>query len=189
MRAGVLMIVGSVVFFLGVAIAVPRVFTEPDRDTKLRMLERGRLWWRLGQPFCAGGALLGGPGGRFPGGRGRGAPGTNLLWVSCALLVAGAISWSWSVYLRAQHHRDFALGRLPGWPFATYCWLTLAGLALLGAGLLEQGPRWLGWVVLGADALYVLAYVRYRDLPPFVFYLLLSIVGVALLLSQCLGAW
>ena len=29
MRAGVLMIVGSTVFFVGAAIGVPRVFTEP----------------------------------------------------------------------------------------------------------------------------------------------------------------
>lgn len=180
MRAGVLMIVGSAVFFLGAAIGVPRVFTEPAPETRLRLLESHLLWWRLSQPLYAGGAVLSALGVGSLAAVTEG-PGRTWLWVSCALLVAGAIPWSWSVYLRAQHHRDFALGRLPGWPFATYCWLTFAGLALLGVAFLERGPQWLGWVVLGADALYVLGYVRYGDIPPFVFYLLLTVVGVAVL--------
>ena len=156
--------------------------SSPSRspESRLRLLESHLLWWRLSQPLYAGGALLAALGVGSLAAEGEG-PGTSLLWVSCALLVVGAIAWSWSVYLRAQHHRDFALGRLPGWPFATDCWLTFAGLALLGVGLLEREPQWLGWVVLGADTLYVLGYLRYGDIPPFVFYLLLSIVGVTLL--------
>ena len=74
------------------------------------------------------------------------------------------------------------MGGLPGWPFAAYVWLTVAGLFLMGAGLLTGS--WadvLGWIVLGADALFVVAYVRYGDIPPFVFYVLLSVVGIAVL--------
>ena len=182
MRAGVLMIVGSTVFFVGAAIGVPRVFTEPATESRLRLLESHLLWWRLSQPLYAGGSPARRSGRRLLGGRGRGTRYEPVVGLLRAPRRRARSPWSWSVYLRAQHHRDFALGRLPGWPFATYCWLTLAGLALLGVALLERGPQeWLGWVVLGADALYAFGYVRYGDIPPFVFYLLLSIVGVALL--------
>lgn len=179
--AGVLMIAGSVLFFVGAGVAVPGIWTEPDQDARVRMIEERLAWWRYGQPGFGLGAVCAALGVGALAADGEGTTGTWLAG-SCAALVLGALAWSWSLYRRAVMWREFALGQLPGWPFATYLWLTFAGLALLGVGLLAgDWPGWLGWVVLGADALYVAAYVRYRDIPPFVFYVLLCLVGVAVL--------
>ena len=41
-------------------------------------------------------------------------------------------------------------------------------------------PAWLAWLVLVADLAFLAAYVRYKDIPPFVFYLLLLVAGIAL---------
>jgi hypothetical protein len=58
--------------------------------------------------------------------------------------------------------------------------LTIGGLALLGVGLLAGGfPAWLGWLTLGANLLFLAGYLWLRDIPPFVFYLLLLLVGLA----------
>jgi hypothetical protein len=104
------------------------------------------------------------------------------LGASSGLLVVGALFWSWSVYGRARRPREFAWGELPGWPFAVYVWLTLAGLLLLGAGLLlGDGPGWAGWLTVGAGVLFLAGFVRFGDLPPFVFYVVLTVVGVAVL--------
>ena len=179
--AGMLMLAGAALFFVGAAIGVPRVFTEPDRDEKVRMLAEGVVWWRVSQPFYAVGALLAALGVGALAAEADGTSGT-LLALSSALLVVGALAWSWSVYRRALRPREFALGELPGWPFSVYIWLTFAGLFLLGVGILSgDGPDWLGWAVVAADVLFVGGYVRYRDIPPFVLYLLLSVVGVAVL--------
>ena len=76
---------------------------------------------------------------------------------------------------------DFALGNLPWWPFATYVLLTIGGLAPLGIGLLAGDyAAWLGWLVLAADVLFLGLYLAMRDIPPFVFYLLLLVVGIAI---------
>lgn len=78
----------------------------------------------------------------------------------------------------------YALGNLPGRPFATYVWLTLGGLALLGLALLTAGyPGWLGWLVVGADVAFLGMYLTLHDIPPFVFYVLLTFVGVAVLVA------
>ncbi len=179
--AGVVIITGSVVFLAGAAIAVPRVFTVPDSEARLRLLEEHRMLWRLGQPGYALGALLAAVG---VGGLAADAvaPVSSTLLASCSLLVVGALAWSWAVYLRALRPGDFAGGRLPGWPFAAYVALTIAGLLLLGIGLLAgDWPGWTGWFTLGLDAVFAAGYARYRDIPPFVFYLLLGVVGVAVL--------
>ena len=179
--AGVLMISGSVVFFIGAAVAVPRVFTEPEPDEKSRMLAERLVWWRVGQPLYAVGALVAA---LSVGSLAADDETKDRTWLaaSCAFLVVGALAWSWSVYQRALRPREFALGRLPGWPFVTYVGLTIAGLFLLGWGI-HRGdwPDWLGATILGANAVFLVAYLRFRDIPPFVFYLLMTVVGIALL--------
>lgn len=177
--AAVALITGSVVFLVGAAIAVPRVFSEPDRTEKWRLISARLVWWRLGQPLYAIGALLAALG-VGPLAASTDTAGRMLLAVSCAFLLLGASAWSWSVYLRGTDPRAFAMGDLPGWPFATYIWSTLIGLAFLGVGLLlGDWPGWLGWVTLAAAALFAAGYVRFGDLPPFVFYLLFLTVGFA----------
>jgi hypothetical protein len=57
--------------------------------------------------------------------------------------------------------------------------LTIGGLALLGVGLLAgRFPLWLGWLTLGTDVVFLAGYLWFKDIPPFVFYLLLLLVGL-----------
>jgi hypothetical protein len=39
---------------------------------------------------------------------------------------------------------------------------------------------WLGWLTLVADLLFLAGYMRCKDIPPFVFYLLLRVVGLVI---------
>lgn len=174
------LIAGAVIFLVGAAITVPRVFTEPDLEVRRQLLEERIGWWRLGQPLYALGALVAALG---VGTLACASPTASRLGLAASggLLLTGALAWSWSVYQRAVRPRAFALGQLPGWPFATYVWFTLAGLVLLAAGLLlGDQPPWLGWFTLLCDALFATFYIRTGDIPPFVFYLLFLVVGVTL---------
>lgn len=175
--ATVLVLVGSAIFLVGAAIGVPRVFTEPDPAVRLRMLEERRTVWRAAQPPYAVGTVVAAVGvGPLAAADG---PGRGWFGVSCALLLAGALCWSWSVSLRFRYVREFALGELPGWSFVAYVWLTLAGLAALGVGLLVADvPSWTGWLTLGATLAYLALWLRMRDLPPFLFYVLLPVVAL-----------
>ncbi len=49
--AGVLLVIGAVVFGVGAAVGVPRVFTERDPVARLRMLEERQGMWRMAQPL------------------------------------------------------------------------------------------------------------------------------------------
>lgn len=181
--AGILLIVGSSVFGLGAAIGVPQVFTERDPQTRHRMLRERLTIWRLAQPFYGLGPIIASAGvGYLAGAAHTGGWTRTLFAAACLALGIGALTWSWSVYLRATRISEFAFGTLPGWPFATYVLLTIGGLGLLGIGLLAGSlPVWLGWLTLGADILFLGIYVRFRDIPPFAFYLVLALVGVVVL--------
>jgi hypothetical protein len=180
--AGILLIVGSVIFLVGAAVGVPRVFTEPDPQARLRLLTEHLVAWRIAQPLYGLGPLIAAAG---VGALAAAAPthATRATFTAaCLALAVGALAWAWSLYLRGTRVAEFASGTLPGWPFATYVLLTIGGLALLGAGLLAgRFPVWLGWLALGADLVFLVGYLWFKDLPPFVFYLLLLLVGLAVL--------
>lgn len=178
---GILLIVGSVVFLVGAAVGVPRVFTQRDPQLRLRMLTEHLRAWQVAQPLYGAGPGIAAAGVGFL--AAASSEGSRAaLAASCAALTIGALAWGWSLYLRGTRVSEFAFGTLPGWPFATYVLLTIGGLALLAAGLLSGDFRtWPGWVTGGADAFFLAAYLRFEDIPPFVFYLLLALVGLAVL--------
>ena len=178
---GVLLIVGSVVFFVGAAIGVPAVFTQTDPQVRLRMLTERRRAWQVAQPLYGVGPGIATAGvGVLAASSGRGAG--AVLAASCGTFAVGALAWWWSLFLRGTRVSDFAFGELPSWPFATYVLFTIAGIALLGLGLLiGEFPTWLGWVTLAADVVFLAGYLRFGDIPPFVFYALLTVVGVGVL--------
>jgi hypothetical protein len=178
---GLLLIVGSVVFLAGAAIGVPGVFTEPDPQARLRLLTEHLVAWRIAQPLYGLGPIIAAAGvGALAAAAPTHATRTSFAAASLALAV-GALAWTWSLYLRGTRVAEFAHGTLPGWPFATYVLLTIGGLALLGLGLLAgRYPAWLGWLTLGADPLFLAGYLWLKDLPPFVYYLLLLLIGVVL---------
>ena len=180
--AGLLLVIGSLVFCVGAGIGVPRVHTEPDPQARLRMLREGAVAWRVAQPFYVAGPLIAAVGvgvlvAAVPSGAER-----VLVTVSAALVLVGALSWSWVVYLRTLDVEAFSLRALPAWPFGSYVWLTLVGLVLLGCGLLiGDYAAWIGSVTLvGAIGLGLL-YLGTGDLPPFTFYVLFTLVGAGLL--------
>jgi hypothetical protein len=176
--AGVVLVAGAMTFLVGAAIGVPTVFTERDPEVRLRLLQDGLTRWQVAQPLYGLGPLMtaGGMGLLVAGASSRA---TRAAFAAAALAtLMGALAWGWSLYLRGTRVAEFATGTLPAWPFWSYVLLTVIGLAALGVGLLGEAlPRWLGWLTIGADLLFLAAFLWLRDIPPFVFYLLLLVVG------------
>ncbi len=182
--SAVLLVVGSTVFGIGASLGVPSVFTTSNRETRRELLARHRKRWQLAQPLYALGPLVTSVGVGLLAAAQDERAAASLFVVAGVLLFVGACAWSYSCLLRGTRPVDFALGKLPGQPFATYVWLTLGGLALLGVALLSAGyPGWLGWLVVGADVAFLVMYLTMHDIPPFVFYVLLTVVGVAVLVA------
>jgi hypothetical protein len=183
--AGAVLIAGSIVFLVGAQIGVPKVFLEREPEIRLRILDQNRGRWRAAQPLYGLGPVMAAIGaGLLAAAAPAGGATRAFLWLAAAALLAGSLAWAWSVYLRAVRISDFALGRLPGWPFAAYVLLTIGGVAALGIGLLTASVApWLVALTLAADAVFIAIYLRSGDIPPFVFYVLLLVVGAFLVAS------
>ena len=178
---GILLIGGSVVFLIGAAIGVPGVFTERDPEVPLRMLSERIRAWQIAQPLYGAGPVIASAGVAFLAAASPGGSRAVLAAASAALAI-GAFAWAWSLYLRGTRVSEFAFGTLPAWPFATYVLLTIGGIVLVALGLLAGDFRpWLGWISLAADAVFLAGYIAFKDIPPFVFYLLFVLLGFGVL--------
>lgn len=179
--AGWVLVVGVAVFGAVAVAPASFVFGISDADERRAYLGRHARSWRWGQlPFAAG-AVVSAVGLLVLGLELDGTAGTA---VACAggLALLSSLPWAEHCRRRALSVEDFLAGRLPSWHFAVYVWGTLAALGATGAALLDTGlPQWTAWLLLGASTCFVAVMLRFRDLPPFAFYLVTAALGVGAL--------
>lgn len=169
------MIVGSVVFFAGAAYGVPQVFTMRSKEDRLAVLLSRAQAWRSAQWLYAAGPLLASLG-VVALATGWSGQARVLAGVSGVAMFAGAVLWSVTCARRGARIEEFARGELPAGPWLAYVWLTLVGLAGLGVACLGLAT-WVGLVLLFSAVAFGALFLITRDIPPFLFYLVLAVVG------------
>jgi hypothetical protein len=177
--AGVVLLVGAGLFVAAACAPSSYVFGMKDPAQQREFLARHALSWRWGQiPFAAGAVVsaigLVVLGIQLDGGAGAA--------ITAAGVVATVVSLPWAEHCRqrARSWNDFLDGRLPGWPFQVFASGTLAALGAVGLALLgTELPAWSAWLTIGATAVFTAAWLRFKDLPPFVLYLVTGALGVA----------
>lgn len=196
------MIAGSGAFLAAAVMPVARVFAERNPRRKLAILQQSRLQWKVEQQLFAAGTAVMPVGvillarawddGPDQSGQDR-AAGRKLVRGAGVAMAAGAVPFLVHLAARSRDPEAFALGRLPTWPFYTYSWLNLAGMAALGAGWLTRSPKsgeaegqpedpaWPGWINIGGAAVFGGALVATGDLPPLLVYGVELATGVAVL--------
>lgn len=179
--AGLVLLAGAAVFVAVAFAPASFVFGISDEAERRAYLERHARSWRWGQlPFAAG-AVVSAVGLLVLGVDLDGGAGTAIAWAG-GLAIAASLPWAEHCRRRALSAEDFLEGRLPWWQFVVYVWGTLAALGVTGLALLgTELPRWTAWLVLGAAAGFTAAWLRFRDLPPFVFYVVTGVLGAAAL--------
>lgn len=179
--AGVLLLVGAALFGAVAVAPASFVFGMADLAERRAFLRRHARSWRWGQlPFAAG-AIVSAAGILL---LGLELPGASGGWVAAAgaLAVVASLPWAEHCRRRAGDVDGFLEGRLPGWHFQAYVWGTLLALALTGVALRSTDlPGWCAWFVLVATALLTAGMLRFRDLPPFLFYVVTGVLGGAAL--------
>lgn len=191
-RAGAVSTAASACWLLGIAM-VGNVHATRSAEQRLAMLERHRGLWTLGQ-FLAAAGTAAAPMGflrlatqlrqahQTAGPAPEPAQGKNLMAAGAAALLAGSPLFVWDLAVRAADIEKFAYRRGAAWPFLAYAGLQTCGIGLLGAAL--QSSPLKGRTALGAAAsapLFAGILLRYKDIPPFVFYLVETALGVKLL--------
>lgn len=172
-------IVGSLLFLIAAFSPISRVFGESSAAVKLEIIMESLNQWKFSQFLFAAGTFVTAIGIGLTGILYRTQSISMIIYLSMVLLLIGVVFWTWHVYLRAVDPLAFTEGSIPAWLFVTYTFLTQAGLILFGVALLGMGlPDWTGWLMIGSMVLFFLLTIIFKDMPPFVYYIITLVTGV-----------
>ena len=107
----------------------------------------------------------------------------NSMWshLGVILMSLGAVLWCWIVIERIINPEDFAYGRNTPFLFPAYSLLTQLGLVFIGIMLLKSSmANWIAWMFIIGSVILFLLMVIFKDMPPFVYYVLTIVAAVAL---------
>lgn len=180
--SGVVILIGSVCFLVAAFSPISRVFGLPNSKDKLAVITGDLAAWNVSQVLFSLGSIVTTLGVALLAYTLKDRPLAPLLFAAAVFLAVGAAAWSWHTYLRMKDPAAFVNGTLPGWHFVLYTLLTMAALTLVGIALLRMGfPAWTGWLLIGGSLLFLMLYIIFKDMPPFVHYLLGVALAIALL--------
>ena len=180
--AAIILLVGSILFIIAAFMPVSRVFAEPSQAAKLEIITSNRTAWSASQVLFGLGASIAAIGLIFVAYHLRSTPGAVWAYIGLAAVILGAVLWDGHVYLRAVDPEGFVEGRLIGWLLPVYTLLTQVGLLAFGVAYLRAGyPAWLGSITVGGAVIFLILYLVFKDIPPFVYYILTFIAGIRLM--------
>jgi hypothetical protein len=181
--AAIILLVGSVLFLIAAFMPVSQVYVAPSPAAKLEIITTNRTAWSASQVLFGLGASIASIGLGFVAYHLRGTPGAIWAYIGLVAVILGAVLWDGHVYLRAVDPEGFVEGRLIGWLFPAYALLTQTGLLAFGIAYVRADyPAWLGGITVGGAVIFFIVYLVFKDIPPFVYYVLTFIAGIRLML-------
>ena len=186
--AGIVLIVGSLLFIIAAFTPTTiRVITAPDPEKRIEFIENEHTGWLLVNILFGAGSVIAVIGLALFSLHVQGlasSPGVKLGgYVATAAAGIAALFWVIIVYNRVVLPPQAIANNLSinTWMFPAYTILTQLALIIVGFMLIQSGyPAWLGWGMLVLAVLSLIAFLVFKDMPPFVHYILLLIMGIAL---------
>lgn len=180
----ILLGIGSFLFLVAAFLPYSRVFAEPSPEKKLAIIMNMRKLWNIGQILFGLGAIITAVAFGFLSFGLREITGIVGSRIGFFLMLAGALLWSWHVTERMINPAAFTSGNNTPYLFVVYSVFTQVGLVLLGILFVNSSiANWVGWMFIIGSALFFVLMVIFKDMPPFVYYLISIIASVVIYLK------
>ena len=181
--AAIVLIIGSVLFLIAAFLPITAAFVA-ERD--IAQLQSSPVEWAVSNLVFAVGSILvvvalalftlqlRDTSAAFPG------------YLGLAMIALGTLCWVTILYYRVTLPLQ-AVFQTPtfGWLFIVYTLLIQAALVAYGFAFLRAGyPRWMGLGSIILSALLFIAYLIFKDVPPFAYYVITLAIGVGLTIGR-----
>jgi hypothetical protein len=185
--AGIGLMLGSVLFI--VAAFTPLTFrvVTADMQQRIDLIQNERTGWVILNILFGTGSVIAAVGLALFAQHVQTLGGNTTIrvvsYLGAASVVLGALCWVIIVYNRAALPPQELGSNLSinNWIFPAYTLLTQIGLMVVGFVLIQSHyPAWLSWGTFVLAGLSIVAYLIFKDMPPFVHYMLFLVMGIAL---------
>lgn len=177
-----LLILGNVFIVAGFGSFPALIYTGNNVQEKLGLLAAQPRRWFLSQLFIVLGVLVLMAGSVFHVLLFRESQGNIPASIGALGFVLGQVFWIWIVGLRIIEPWRQAKDEFPAGLYSTYSILTLLGLAGFGIAFWLQGIHRVPGIGIFSGAILILGlFLKFKGMPPFVYYALTLVIGLTLL--------
>ena len=158
--AGIVIIVGVVLWIAAAVTSPPDVYDNTDIDTRMQILDNYPGRWILSQVLFGLGAIVPAVGLALLALHVRGDQGSWLLMATAAAFVIGGLLGALVVYGQTLDPVAFWEGTQSALPQLAYSLLTVSALAVLGMVFVRGSfPDWIGYMSIGTAAVGAVALI------------------------------
>jgi hypothetical protein len=180
-NVAILLGIGSILFIIAAFLPVSRVYVESAAEKKMEIINSMKSIWNISMTLFALGGLVTAVALGLQSYGLRSIQFAVYSHVGVALVFLGSILWGWHIIERLISPEGFANGTNTPYLFLVYSVLTQIGLALIGVLLIKSAiPHWIGWMFIIGSASLLILMIIFRDMPPFVYYVLTLIAAFAI---------
>jgi hypothetical protein len=178
----IVLIIGSVVFLIAAFMPISFVYAERDIQAQIARVQSSPIAWAISQVLFGLGGILVAIGLALFTLDQRSTKASFSEYLGLAMIAVGTLCWAVIVYERATLPPQEVFGSPTfGWLFIAYTVLTQAALIAYGFTFLRTGhPRWLGLSAIIPAMLLCAAYLIFKDVPPFAYYVITLAIGIGL---------
>ena len=188
--AGIVLIVGSLLFIIAAFMPITiKVVTESDPQKRGEHIQNDRTGWLVVNILFGAGSVVAVVGlALFALHAQSIGDNPNVKLVSYLAPIAAALGtlfWVIISYNRVALPPQEAASNLGvnSWMFPAYTVLMQIALMIVGFVLIQGAyPGWLGWGVMVLGGLSLVAYLVFKDMPPFAHYVPLLVMGIVLVI-------
>jgi len=176
---------GSLLFLIAAFLPYSKAFVEPDAEKKLEIILGMKKMWIFGHILFGLGSIitvvaLGIQSYGF-----KEIPLSMWSHLGVFLMSVGAVLWCWTVIERIIGPEDFANSMNTPYLFPAYSVLTQVGIAFIGIMLIKTSvANWIAWMFIIGSAVIFFLMLIFKDMPPFVYYVLTIVAAAALYFDQ-----
>ena len=177
-----LLIFGNMLIVIGFGTFSSIIYIGNDVQKKMDLLAAQPRRWVTSQLLVISGGLFVVAGSVFLFLLFRKSQGIFPAGIGAIGLVLGQVFWIWIVIMRIIEPWRQAKDEFPGWLYKAFSYLTLLGLAGFGIAFWVNGIRPILGIGITLGTLLILGlFLKFKGMPPIVYYLPTLVIGLTLL--------
>jgi hypothetical protein len=184
--SAIALIIGSVLFLSAAFMSISFVYAERDPHVQIARVQSSPTAWAISNLLFAVGSVLVVVGLALFTLQLHGTSAAFSGYLGLVMIALGTLCWVVIVYYRVTLPlQEVFQSPTFGWLFIAYTVLIQATLVAYGFAFLRVGyPRWMGLGAIIPAALLCTAYLIFKDVPPFAYYVITLAIGVGLTIGR-----
>ncbi|MBW8012799.1 MAG: hypothetical protein FVQ83_16395 [Chloroflexi bacterium] len=181
-NAGYTLIIGAVLLIGATFLPINRIYMLKTVEEKLGFIKQHPRGWSTASVIYILAGILTAVGMMMTSQLLGDTPGRTLGYVGLLFLILAEVAWIWAVALRFGNPEPYLESSTNIWQMPASMVLMIVALTFYGLAFLKTGyPSWLGYGLVGVDAVFMVWFLIAKDVYPGFFYMLTLVIGIVLL--------